>query len=482
MTSEDNSAEQDSAKHRGEILRRLGLMSPDPEADFDELVSLAAIICEKPLGAMTLLDETTQLMKARVGFTGSRTMAVRDSICQYTVRGDSLTIVEDVGSDPRFRDNKIISEDSGIRFYAGMPLVSEDGHALGALCVMDVEPSTLSAAQQSALAVLGRQLSHQIQQRERAQTMERMVLEREREQVMFSTILDHVPAVVYLKDSSGHIRFYNRALAERFSIDREFWLGKTSHDLWDKETADRIVAEEQFILHSLRPHESVVTTPGPDGAITQWKNYKAPCQNADGEPMLSCCSIDLTEPHRRELELLHIREELEEANHKLSSLALTDALTGLWNRRAFNAQIETGIMAAQRSKLGMALMLIDADHFKSINDRHGHPYGDSVLRNLAVVLNRVKRAEDVACRFGGEEFAVLLPVIDIAAANVLAQRFMDALRLFPWEKEPVTVSIGLAMCSDTCTSDELIDDADAALYRAKHEGRNRVVLHSCEKK
>jgi diguanylate cyclase (GGDEF)-like protein/PAS domain S-box-containing protein len=481
MAPEHTTEEQDSAHRRGEILRRLGLMSPDPEPDFDELVSLAAAICEKPLGAMTLLDETTQSIKARVGFGGSRLYPVENSICQYTIRGDGLMIVEDVGSDPRFRDNKAISEDSGIRFYAGMPLVSEDGQALGALCVMDVQPSTLSAAQQSGLAVLGRQISHQIQVRERALVMERMVLEREREQVMFSTILDHVPVGVYLKDSSGHFRFYNRTFADRFSIDRELWLGKTSYDLWDKATADRITAEEQFILHSERPQESLVTTPEFDGAITQWKNYKAPCQSADGEPMLSCCSIDLTEPHRRETELQRIREELEEANHKLQSLALTDALTGLWNRRAFDAQLETGIIAAQRKKHGMALMLIDADHFKSINDRYGHPYGDAVLRNLAVVLNRVKRAEDIACRFGGEEFAVLMPVIDIAAAHTLALRIMSSLSLFPWEKEPVTVSIGLAMCSDTCTSDELIDDADAALYRAKHEGRNRVVLHGCDR-
>ena len=469
-----------AARRRGEVLRRLGLMNPQPEADFEDLVGLAAAICEKPLAAMTLLDETTQLMKARVGFKGSRTMPVEDSICRYTIRGTDLMMVEDVGNDPRFRDNKTLSDDAGIRFYAGMPLVTEGGDALGALCVMDVEPSTLSRAQQSALTILGRQISNHIQLRERAQAITRMALERERQQAMFETILDNVPVGVYLKDRKGHIRFYNRTIAERFGIDREGWIGKTSYDLWDKATADEITAEEQFILRSSQPLESYATTPEADGAITHWKNYKAPCRNADGELMLSCCSIDLTEPNRREAELQRIREELEEANRKLSSLALTDALTGLWNRRAFNTQLDVRIVAAQRSGHGLALMLIDADHFKSINDRHGHSYGDSVLRNLAVVLNRVKRAEDIACRFGGEEFAVLLPVIDIKAAHTLAQRIMDSLRLFPWEKEPVTVSIGLAMCSETCGSEELIDAADSALYRAKREGRNRVALQGCD--
>ena len=213
--------ESDAAERRGELLRRLGLMSLESEEDFEELVGLAAAICEKPLAAMTLLDETTQLMKARVGFNGSRTMPVKESVCQYTVRGDKLMMVEDVGNDPRFRNNKTLSDDAGIRFYAGMPLMSEEGQALGALCVMDVEPSTLSDSQQRALTILGHQISLQIQLRERAQTMARMVCEREREQTMFTTVLDNVPVGVYLKDSEGYIRFYNRTIAERFNIDRK---------------------------------------------------------------------------------------------------------------------------------------------------------------------------------------------------------------------------------------------------------------------
>ena len=263
-----------AAHRRGEMLRRLGLMSPEPEADFDELVSLAAAICEKPLGAMTLLDETTQLMRARVGFTGSRTMSVKDSICRYTIRGSSLMMVEDVGNDPRFRGNKVLEEDAKIRFYAGMPLVSQSGHALGALCVMDVEPSTLSKAQQGALSILGRQISSQIQLRERAQAMTRMALEREREQVMFATILDNVPVGVYLKDRKGHIRFYNRTIAERFGIDRDGWIGKTSYDLWDKATADEITAEEQssFARHDhtrASPRCPKQTVPSRIGGITK---------------------------------------------------------------------------------------------------------------------------------------------------------------------------------------------------------------------
>lgn len=473
-------AEADPAPgERGSLLRKLQLMSTAADAEFDGLVELAAAICGKPLGAMTLLDETTQLMKATVGFQGARTMPVQNSICQHTVRQSKLMVVEDTGLDPRFKDDDVLRDVLGVRFYAGMPLFSGEGCALGALCVMDVEPSTLSAEQQRALEVLAQQMSNQIQLRESALAMERLAAERERAQKMFDMILNHVPVGIYLKDREGRLRFYNQKIAERFGVDRQAWLNKTSFDLWDAAVAEEIAREDHTVMLSGAAKESFITLPESDGHTSHWKSYKVPCENIDGELLLACCSIDLTEQMRREEEMKRVQEELEEANRKLSSLSLTDALTGLWNRRAFDAQLETTVIASQRSKQPLALLLLDADHFKSINDRFGHSYGDTVLRHIAVILKRVTRAEDIACRFGGEEFAVLLPGSDLRAARIVAQRILDAMKLFPWEKEPVTLSIGLAMCSDVCSSDELVDKADGALYHAKRDGRNRYALHPC---
>jgi len=474
--AQTDTALQQASRRRGEILRQLGLMEEVDEREFDELVELAAALCGKSLSAMTLLDEDTQLIKARMGFQGARTMPVRESICQYTVQSNHLLVVEDTVEDERFRG----PVGGGIRFYAGTPLTTIDGTAVGALCVMDTTPSALTEQQLRALEILGRQLSNRIQLRERARSMADLMAERERAREMFVIILNNVPAEIYLKDEDGRLRFYNRQLADRFSINETAWLGKTSRDLWDEETAERISKEDRDALLSGEPQETFLDLKESDGRQSYWRTTKAPCRDSNGDPMLACCSVDLTEQRKREHHLREVQEELEEANRKLSSLALTDALTGLWNRRAFDSRLETAVIAAQRSKKPLALMLLDVDHFKRINDRFGHPCGDEVLRNVATILNRTKRADEVACRFGGEEFTILMPDTDPQGAMALGERIRKAMHAFEWEKDPVTISMGIAVWSDGWSSDDLVDNADTALYRAKEGGRDRYICYNCD--
>jgi diguanylate cyclase (GGDEF)-like protein/PAS domain S-box-containing protein len=464
---------------RGELLRQLGLFHEAAEDEFDELVELASAICGKPLGAMTLLDESTQLLKARVGLQGSRTMPVRESICQYTIRSTGLLMVEDTAADERFADNETLRSGS-IRFYAGTPLLATNGCAIGALCVMDTEPSSLTEAQRRALEVLGRQMSTKIQLRERALALAHMAEERDRHRALLHTILDTIPVEIYLKDAHGAILFYNRKLADRFAVSRDEWLGKTSFDLWEQATAEEIAREEAYVLRSGRIHEGLTDIHEASGRDSFWKTIKVPCVNAEGETLLACCAFDITDQMRREADLQRVQDQLEEANRKLNSLALTDSLTGLWNRRAFDSRLETSMMASHRSSQSMALLMLDIDNFKSINDRFGHSYGDTVLRDFASILNRVKRNEDVACRFGGEEFSILLPNADIKGAKSLASRILDALHAYAWEKSPVTASIGVAMCTREASSDELVDGADEALYQAKRSGKDRFVCYNCD--
>ncbi|MGI4853250.1 MAG: diguanylate cyclase [Janthinobacterium lividum] len=477
MTSPSVSSAPDlAAQRRGALLRELQLLDDAPIPELDDLVTLTTLICDMPMGAVTLLDETTLTTRARIGLSGSTTVPVGDSMCQYTIQDNRLMMVEDLQEQSNMHYADVWLQ-AGIRFYAGMPLLSEDGTAIGALCVMDSKPSTLTAEQQMVMAILSRQVSRTLQTRTHARAMERMAAERDREQKMFNLVLDHVPISIYLKDDKGRFCFYNAALAERFRVDRKAWMGKTNHDLWDRELADSLKLKEDAVLTTGLPQVTSVDVPEPNGTVSHWKTYEIRCVNMAGEPMLAGSAIDLTEQMLREAELQRTRDELQEANRKLSSLALTDSLTGLWNRRAFDARLETSIMSAHRAKQPLTLMLIDVDHFKRVNDQHGHPFGDSVLKEIAEVLNGVKRGEDVACRFGGEEFAVLLPGTDINAAYNLADRMLKATRNFPWKKTPVTVSIGLAMYMDHGLSDELVDQADAALYQAKHAGRDRVILY-----
>lgn len=171
--------------------------------------------------------------------------------------------------------------------------------------------------------------------------------------------------------------------------------------------------------------------------------------------------------------------ELQVANAELGRQAHTDALTGLLNRRVFDPMLERTLADARRSRRALSVLMVDADHFKRINDVHGHPVGDEVLRMLADTLRERLRAGDVIARFGGEEFGVLLPETGADAAFSTAQSLVDAIaaRTNP-DWGTVTVSIGVASCNDGHTPGaNLIRQADAALYRAKAEGRNRVCAH-----
>ena len=169
------------------------------------------------------------------------------------------------------------------------------------------------------------------------------------------------------------------------------------------------------------------------------------------------------------------RDAAEAARHA----AICDHLTGIGNRRAFFDAAETELRRWRRLPRPLSLVLIDADHFKKINDRHGHPGGDAVLRHIARLMGATFRQIDVVARIGGEEFAVLLPAADLASAQRVAERFRAALEAqpAPTDAGPVhcTVSIGIATMDAAIASvDALLKRADDALYSAKHGGRNRV--------
>ena len=173
-----------------------------------------------------------------------------------------------------------------------------------------------------------------------------------------------------------------------------------------------------------------------------------------------------------------------QAEDRLEELATTDALTGLKNRRKFDATIDAEWRRAARQKMPLALLMIDADHFKSYNDSYGHQAGDEILVGIAICISdSVQRAGDCAARYGGEEFAVLLPGMTSAEALAIAEKIR--LKVERWSEDPrvTTVSIGVASLIPVITVDcsELVRAADKALYTAKDDGRNRSVLASVPK-
>ena len=175
--------------------------------------------------------------------------------------------------------------------------------------------------------------------------------------------------------------------------------------------------------------------------------------------------------YERQLDLY--RQELEARNAELTQESLTDVLTGLPNRRAFGARMDAALAQARARGEELALAIVDIDHFKQINDLHGHPSGDDTLVKVARALRAQFVEPAVVARFGGEEFAVVMPGQSTDAARVQCDHAREAVEWFP-DGLPVTVSIGLAGLQAGDGVSDLYARADRGLYRAKREGRNRV--------
>ncbi|MDZ4201878.1 MAG: GGDEF domain-containing protein [Gallionella sp.] len=170
----------------------------------------------------------------------------------------------------------------------------------------------------------------------------------------------------------------------------------------------------------------------------------------------------------------------ERADREIMKLALTDSLTGVPNRRALMEQAERAL--ARRNGSSLALLMIDVDHFKRINDTHGHPAGDEVLRQVSQRLLERLRGGDVLGRYGGEEFCVVAPDTDAEGARMLSESLRETVAATPLACEfgdvSITVSIGISCCptGQQCELKEMLAKADAALYSAKKGGRNQVVI------
>jgi diguanylate cyclase (GGDEF)-like protein len=170
---------------------------------------------------------------------------------------------------------------------------------------------------------------------------------------------------------------------------------------------------------------------------------------------------------------------------EVEKLSLTDPLTGLGNRRAFDRRLAEEVDRAKRYGLPLSLALVDIDHFKIANDTHGHPAGDAILRGLGHILgDRIIRRTDLAYRYGGEEFAIVMPETDEAAAAAAVSRMHDAVRAEPLPVGAyardlrLSLSVGLTTGrGDRLSAADLVEQADMALYRAKEAGRNRTVVY-----
>ncbi len=289
---------------------------------------------------------------------------------------------------------------------------------------------------------------------------------------LFRRALDCLPISINIKDANGRYAFINAhqaanaGMAAKDIIGQEIGVAVPGNDTWKAvvRERDRRVLETREAIGPYR--DDFASLFGFPGA---WLSFKAPLsldENGDPDHVVTV-SFDVT--------------SIVEAENRLRAAAYTDALTGLHNRRWLDEELER--IEADQTRTAPRrtwLLLIDADHFKSINDRHGHDVGDWVLREVGARLKQSIRFEDAVVRLGGEEFVALIRNVTEEEAARAAERIraaFDAKPMIKVESAPsITVSIGAAPAGNAVGANSPLRRADRALYLAKETGRNRVVM------
>jgi len=467
---------------RIKALHELEILDTDEEKEYDDLVRLASEVCGTPISLVSLVDEHRQWFKAKVGLTATETHRSQ-SFCAHAIRQNGIFIVENATEDARFVQNELVTGEFGLRFYAGLPIYAAGGEALGTLCVIDVAPRSLSSEQIEALTILAHQVQARLQLRQQKKQLEHTLAENEaltrRLQAshdLFVAFMRHGPFLSYLKDRDGRYIFYNARIAQHYGVGEADWIGKTDYDLGPSDLADSYRQHDLEVLRTRRPLKFAESSTDASGKATHWNSYKFPIEDASGQLLLAGISVDVTETLEQHRELMRVKEQLE-------LLASTDSLTGLANRRSFEARLEIEFAVSQRKLRTLVLLVLDIDNFKRRNDEFGHAAGDQALAFLGNVLRSCVRTGDLSARIGGEEFAVMMPDSDTKAGLILATRIQKALKDRENAPPNLTVSIGIATTAVPCaTRQELVIRADQAMYMAKVAGKDRTVVHSFDQK
>ncbi len=352
-----------------------------------------------------------------------------------------------------------------------------NGTSFGVLYFRDdgPRPSGFSTPQRQLVEMLA-VLMGRFLEREQGDTTLRLIQEQLREhREMLDLSFQHSLVGNAIVDvATQRIIEVNPALCRMLGYSREELITMTFTDatcLTDR-AADAHLFEELRQGHrtTLELEKRYVHRDG--GVIQAYVGVALVRDAADAAKYLVTQVLDVTD--RKDAE-----HRLRETNRALERLSLTDGLTGLWNRRHFDQMLAHEWVSARRYGTPLSVVMFDVDRFKRVNDRFGHVTGDRVLTALAKCLQKQTREADILTRYGGEEFALLLPQTDGQPALTLAERSRQAVAHSIWEHGPVTVSAGIAsLNATTTTADELVRHADHALYVAKATGRNKSVIYS----
>jgi diguanylate cyclase (GGDEF)-like protein/PAS domain S-box-containing protein len=469
-------------------LRRLELLDSPPEESFDRVTRLVAGALEVPVVLFSLADERRMWVKSSVGLSALQ-FPRHGSFCTRVVEERRLLAVRDARLDDRFAANVLVSGAPHVRAYLGLPLLTRSGHAIGTLCAMDVRPRDFGATELALMHDLAGLVQDAIHARELAvesRNLLRAAAESEqgraRTQRRLQRIADHIPALIGYWNTELRCQFANDAYREYSGLTPEQMLGRHFREVLGEELYER---NSPRALAALRgePQKFQRRAKGADGKVRYTEGQYLPDRDESGAIQgFFVLVTDITE-------LTEAKGALEISNAKLLKESTTDFLTGLANRRVFSERGEAAFSSLQETGQGYALVLLDLDDFKQINDRLGHEIGDRVLHAVGEVLaGQLRGRDDLAARLGGEEFAILCTGdFTEESLHELAGRIRAQINRTTVDSPqgPVrfTSSFGTAISSRSDRNwTGAFARADCALYEAKAAGKDRIVFgHSSVK-
>ncbi|TVV71641.1 putative bifunctional diguanylate cyclase/phosphodiesterase [Sphingomonas solaris] len=436
-------------------LAEYDLLSGTDDVDLDQIVQLAARLFDVPIALVSLVERDTQTFKARVGIDVCGTDR-HISFCAHAIAQDDVFVIPDALLDIRFADNPLVTGDPGIRFYAGIPLRSPTGHALGSLCIIDRRPRNgLSVGERTNLHTLARIVVDRME-------MRRLSVASAVSQSRFENIAATSPDGIICADQHGRITFWNAGCERLFGFGAGEALG-TSLDI--------IVPERMRGGHGSGLHR--VAAGGTPRLVGTTVELDALGRDGSEFPIELSLSMWRERGAASFGAIIRDISERRANETRLFNLAHLDSLTDLPNRTVLLSRAAECAEAAEP----FAILIVDLDGFKNVNDTLGHTAGDLVLRQVARRLLDCVGSTDTVARLGGDEFAILMPgrsTQDVVGSE--ADCLIATIRkpfVVDGQLVHVGASIGIAFGSaDGVHAEDLLSAADLAMYQAKGEGRN----------
>ena len=313
---------------RLEELARYHILDTPPEPVFDDLTRLAARLCGTPIALLSLTDQHRHWFKSIVGFDGFTEMPRSNTFCDHTIWHDNLLVVPDAALDERFAECSVVWGLRHVRFYAGVPLRTAAGHAIGTFYVLGRRPRRLDARQRDSLCTLARQALAQLELKRTIFELRRTATERQaaetalrKSEERFQKFMNSGPAAAYVKDATGRFVYVNETLARRFENRVDDWLGRTDAEVVGQESADNVVEHDLTVLNDETTVIAEEVVPTPDGATRYWQSHKFLLHDDQGQKQVGGISFDITARKAAEQERERLVSELREALKQVKTLS-----------------------------------------------------------------------------------------------------------------------------------------------------------------